>query len=147
MSQRLHVKAGDVNFVAGARGLPGLDRGRRDLYNCKDMQMTDKSKAAEVLAALGSAHRLRIVELLCQGECCVCELTPDFKLDPSVVSRHLAVLEEAGIIVSRRSGRWIHYRIADRQVLRLLDAARQMAGCAKQARPRAKRTIRKRRPC
>jgi ArsR family transcriptional regulator len=105
------------------------------------------SKAAEVLAALGSEHRLKIVELLRGHERCVCEITPEFELDPSVVSRHLAVLEQAGVIVSRRAGRWIHYRIADRQVLRLLDAARQMTECAKQTRPRAKRTGRKQRAC
>ncbi|MEO0108089.1 MAG: metalloregulator ArsR/SmtB family transcription factor [candidate division WOR-3 bacterium] len=73
-----------------------------------------------ILAALASEHRLRIVELLRTGECCVCEITPKFDLDPSVVSRHLAVLERAGIISSRRQGRWIHYRLADRRVLKLL---------------------------
>jgi len=93
------------------------------------------SKAAEVLAALGSEHRLKIVELLRGGERCVCEITPEFELDPSVVSRHLAVLEQAGVIVSRRAGRWIHYRIADRRVLRLLEEARRMAGAPKLTRP------------
>jgi DNA-binding transcriptional ArsR family regulator len=93
------------------------------------------SKAAEVLAALGSEHRLKIVELLRGGERCVCEITPEFKLDPSVVSRHLAVLEQAGVIVSRRAGRWIHYRIADRRVLRLLEEARRMAEAPERARP------------
>lgn len=93
------------------------------------------SKAAEVLAALGSEHRLKIVELLRGGERCVCEITPEFKLDPSVVSRHLAVLEQAGVIVSRRAGRWIHYRIADRRVLRLLEEAHRMTAAPKQARP------------
>ena len=105
------------------------------------------SKAAEVLAALGSEHRLKIVELLRGGERCVCEITPEFELDPSVVSRHLAVLEQAGVIVSRRAGRWIHYRIADRRVLRLLDAARQMPERAEQTRPRAQPPSRKRRLC
>jgi DNA-binding transcriptional ArsR family regulator len=99
------------------------------------MQLTATSKAAEVLAALGSEHRLKIVELLRSGERCVCEITPEFGLDPSVISRHLAVLERAGVIVSRRAGRWIHYRIADRRVLRLLEEARRMAGASKPARP------------
>ncbi len=93
------------------------------------------SKAAELLAALGSEHRLRIVELLRGGERCVCEIAPEFELDPSVVSRHLAVLEQAGVIISRRAGRWIHYRIADRRVLRLLEEAHQMVGSPKKARP------------
>jgi ArsR family transcriptional regulator len=81
-----------------------------------------------MLAALGSEHRLQIVELLRTGERCVCEITPEFKLDPSVVSRHLAILERAGVIVSRREGRWIHYRIVDQGVFKVLDRVRRMTG-------------------
>jgi ArsR family transcriptional regulator len=88
---------------------------------------------AKLLAALGNEHRLKIVDFLSNGECCVCKITPLFKLDPSVVSRHLAILEQSGIIVSRREGRWIHYRIADRQVLRLVEIARRIASSSKQA--------------
>ena len=87
-----------------------------------------------MLAALGNEHRLRIIELLRGGERCVCEIAPEFSLDPSVVSRHLAVLEQAGLIVSRREGRWIRYRLADRRLLRLLDGARHLAEHAEQAR-------------
>lgn len=81
---------------------------------------------ARLLAALGNEHRLAIVELLRPGERCVCEITPAFALDPSVVSRHLGILERAGVIRSRRDGRRIFYRVADRRVLRLLDAAASM---------------------
>ena len=87
------------------------------------MQLTSISKAAEVLAALGSEHRLKIVKLLRGGERCVCEITPEFELDPSVVSRHLAVLEQAGVIVSRRAGRWIFYRVADGRILQMAALA------------------------
>jgi DNA-binding transcriptional ArsR family regulator len=111
------------------------------------MQLIARSKAAEILAALGSEHRLKIVELLRGGERCVCEITPEFELDPSVVSRHLAVLEKAGIIVSRRSGRWIHYRIADRRALRLLEGAHRMAEAPRQARSVAAKNGEGRRAC
>ena len=89
------------------------------------MQQT-LSKQAKILSALGNEHRLKIVELLSSGECCVCKITPKFKLDPSVVSRHLAILEQSGVIKSRREGRWIHYQIADQQVLRLIEIARKI---------------------
>jgi DNA-binding transcriptional ArsR family regulator len=82
---------------------------------------------ARLLAALGNEHRLRIVELLRDGERCVCELTPEFQLDPSVVSRHLGVLERAGVIRSRRDGRRVLYRLAGRRVLRLVESARVLA--------------------
>jgi DNA-binding transcriptional ArsR family regulator len=101
--------------------------------------MTDRPNAAELLAALGSEHRLRIVELLRGGEHCVCEVTSEFELDPSVVSRHLALLEQAGVIVSRRAGRWIFYRIADDRILEILAAAGGMMGPGRGAARRGRR--------
>jgi ArsR family transcriptional regulator len=91
------------------------------------MQTIQFSQTAEILSALGNEHRLKIVELLRDGERCVCKITPEFKLDPSVVSRHLAILEQSGVIVSRRDGRWIHYRIADQRILRITEIARRIA--------------------
>jgi ArsR family transcriptional regulator len=79
------------------------------------------------LAALGSESRLHIVELLATGERCVCEIAPHFPTAFSVVSHHLSVLEQAGIIVSRRDGRWMRYRLTDPTVLGLLDSARRLA--------------------
>ncbi|MEO0108131.1 MAG: metalloregulator ArsR/SmtB family transcription factor [candidate division WOR-3 bacterium] len=85
------------------------------------MQESSLQRTAEIFTALGNEHRLRIVELLRDGGRCVCQIAPEFDLDLSVVSRHLSVLEQAGIIISRREGRWIHYRLADRRVLKLLS--------------------------
>jgi ArsR family transcriptional regulator len=90
------------------------------------MQKISFNQVAEMLSALGNEHRLKIVELLRDGERCVCKITPKFKLDPSVISRHLSLLENAGIIKSRREGRWIHYRIANPTILRLIEIARSI---------------------
>lgn len=103
------------------------------MYYCTIMQPI--SGPAVLLAALGNEHRLEIVELLRGGERCVCEITPAFALDPSVVSRHLATLERAGVIASRRDGRRVFYRIADRRTLRLLDDAAALLATRDKARP------------
>lgn len=66
-------------------------------------------------AALGNDTRLRCLVLLeREGELCVCELTHALGIIQPVVSRHLAVLREAQIVVDRREGVWIHYRINER---------------------------------
>ncbi|MFO7676182.1 MAG: metalloregulator ArsR/SmtB family transcription factor [bacterium] len=93
------------------------------------------SGPARLLAALGNEHRLAILELLRPGERCVCEITPAFALDASVVSRHLAVLERAGVVRSRRAGRRIFYRVADRRTLGLLDDVAAMLATPGKARP------------
>jgi ArsR family transcriptional regulator len=57
--------------------------------------------------------RLRIMSLLLDaGELCVCDLITVLQLPQSTVSRHLAILKNAGWLKDRRAGIWIHYSIA-----------------------------------
>ncbi|VAX08818.1 Arsenical resistance operon repressor [hydrothermal vent metagenome] len=61
---------------------------------------------------LADATRLRCLMLMqAEGELCVCELTHALNLSQPKISRHLAHLREAGVLVSRRTGTWMYYRI------------------------------------
>lgn len=66
--------------------------------------------------ALADAKRLRVLELLQDGEECVCELTDAMKVGQSLLSFHLGKLKEAGLVRDRREGRWAYYSL-DRQGL------------------------------
>lgn len=61
--------------------------------------------------ALSDAKRLRILELLAAGEQCVCDLTEALGVGQSLLSFHLKSLKEAGLVESRRDGRWVHYSL------------------------------------
>lgn len=62
---------------------------------------------------LADNTRLRCLLLMqAEGELCVCELTHALNLSQPKISRHLAHLREAGVIVSRRNGTWMNYRIS-----------------------------------
>lgn len=62
--------------------------------------------------ALADATRLRLLMLLAaEGELCVCELTHALKQPQPKISRHLARLRKQDIVVDRREGQWVHYRI------------------------------------
>ena len=63
--------------------------------------------------ALGDATRLRILGLLLTGEVCVCHIHESLKVSQPKASRHLAYLRRAGLVVARREGLWMHYRLAD----------------------------------
>jgi ArsR family transcriptional regulator len=76
---------------------------------------------ADVLKALGQPTRLKILELLRNGERCVCEIFPAIEEEQSNVSRHLALMKAAGILASRKEGQMVHYRVRDPQVFKLLD--------------------------
>ena len=61
---------------------------------------------------LADSTRLRCLLLMqAEGELCVCELTHALNLSQPKISRHLAHLREAGVLIARRNGTWMNYRI------------------------------------
>lgn len=80
---------------------------------------------SRLFKALADETRLRIVALLSHGELCVCHLEEALRLSQPKVSRHLATLRAAGVVLDRREGTWVYYRL-----LRQADAdcERQLRG-------------------
>jgi arsenate reductase/ArsR family transcriptional regulator len=66
----------------------------------------------QTAAALSDRTRARILMLLRDGELCLCQVTELMQLASSTVSEHLAQLRLAGLVASRKQGRWMHYRLA-----------------------------------
>ena len=73
----------------------------------------DPTRPLSVFQALADENRLRIVSVLHEGERCVCDLQSSLDLSQSLLSHHLRVLREAGLVRARREGRWVHYALAD----------------------------------
>ncbi|MDW7774431.1 MAG: metalloregulator ArsR/SmtB family transcription factor [Desulfobulbaceae bacterium] len=65
----------------------------------------------QLCKALTQPARLRILVLLSEGERCVCDLVEVLGMPQSTVSRHLAVLRNAGWVTERRQGVWMYYRL------------------------------------
>ena len=63
------------------------------------------------LKAAGDPTRTRILKLLEHGGLCVCQVQAVLGLAPSTVSKHLAILKNAGLVEDRRDGKWIEYRL------------------------------------
>jgi DNA-binding transcriptional ArsR family regulator len=64
-------------------------------------------------SALSDEHRVRALLSLRGGELCMCQIIALLKLAPSTVSKHMAILKQAGFVDSRKEERWIHYRLSD----------------------------------
>ena len=77
---------------------------------------------AEVLKALAHPSRLFIVEQLMEAPHCVCELTELIGVDTSTVSKHLSVLKNAGVVVSRKEGTTVYYSLTCDCVGGILDS-------------------------
>jgi DNA-binding transcriptional ArsR family regulator len=87
------------------------------------MNDTKIQMEADLLAVLAQPTRLKILYFLKDGEQCACKINPFMQEDPSVVSRHLVKMREAGLLSSRREGTWIHYKIRDPRVFQILEIA------------------------
>lgn len=79
---------------------------------------------AELFKALGHPVRIRILELLRDGEQTVSELQEVLEIDASSVSQQLAVLRARQLVVGRKASTSVYYRAADPLVFELLDIAR-----------------------
>jgi ArsR family transcriptional regulator len=76
------------------------------------MPRKDKPFPIDLLfRALADRTRLRLLNLIADKEICVCYFVEILKISQPKISRHLAYLRRAGIVASRRQGRWMHYRL------------------------------------
>ena len=75
----------------------------------------------KLFQALADSSRRSIFESLTQGEAAVKELTARFDISQPAVSQHLATLKDAGLVISRREGRRVYYRVEPRGMKPLID--------------------------
>jgi ArsR family transcriptional regulator len=85
---------------------------------------------AKIIKALAHPARLLIVDHLGQhDERCVCELTDLIGSDMSTVSRHLALLKEAGIVQDEKRGQMVFYRLRVKCLLKFFDCIESVIRC------------------
>jgi len=67
----------------------------------------------KVMKALADGNRTKIIKMLAIKEMCVCEMKAVLKMAQPSVSKHLKILEEAGLVESRKDGMWVNYRLSE----------------------------------
>lgn len=92
----------------------------------------------KVTKALSEESRVRILLALRDGELCVCQLVKLLNLAPSTVSKHMAILKQAGLVDLRKDGRWAYYYLADDNaspmVKQAMEWIEEFAGASNRAR-------------
>ena len=81
---------------------------------------------AELLQALAHPVRLEILEVLRDGEQCVCHLESVLGLRQAYISQQLMVLRKVGLVADRKDGLRVYYRVLDPGVYAILDVARSL---------------------
>ena len=109
----------------------------------------DTVPEVKALKALGDETRIRAVLALRHHELCVCQIVELLELAPSTVSKHLQILREAGLVESRKKGRWVYYSLSESDArgvpiaaLDLILATAQHTQLAKADRQRLKEILR-----
>lgn len=64
-----------------------------------------------ITKALSDENRLRLIYSLREEELCLCQLIELLELAPSTVSKHMSILKQAGLVRSRKEGRWVYYSL------------------------------------
>ncbi|MFZ2096001.1 MAG: metalloregulator ArsR/SmtB family transcription factor [Anaerolineales bacterium] len=90
--------------------------------------MAEISKPEKLFKALMHPARLSILEILRDGEQCVCHLEAVMGFRQAYISQHLMVLREAGLVEDRRDGARIFYRVIKPEVFDLVDNAYKISG-------------------
>jgi DNA-binding transcriptional ArsR family regulator len=85
------------------------------------MNLHQATARATILKALANPVRLLVVDELSRGDRCVCDLLPLARVDQSVLSRHLAVLKNVGIVTERREGVKVIHHLECPCILQALD--------------------------
>ncbi len=81
----------------------------------------DRARAARLFHALSDETRLAILEMLQDGEHCVCDLQDALEAAQSRLSFHLRVLKDAGLVTDRKEGRWSYYTIVSETLAEVHD--------------------------
>jgi ArsR family transcriptional regulator len=82
---------------------------------------------SNLLKALSDPTRFKIVELLSKGEICACKFVSLTKKAQPTVSQHLKILENAGIVKSRKKGKMVLYSVTDKRIFDLIKIVKEIS--------------------
>jgi DNA-binding transcriptional ArsR family regulator len=92
------------------------------------MNISIVEPVSALFQAIGPAPRLQILMAIGEADPCVCHLEAAFHWRQAYLSQHLMALRKAGLLVTSRQGRNIHYRLADPRLLGLIRQAAELRG-------------------
>lgn len=95
-----------------------------------------EDRTSQVLSVLGNSFRIQIAIALNGQEACVCHLEQMLKKRQAFISQHLMVMRDSGLLATRREGKYIYYRLSDKEsILDLIRQAAKIAGLDPQKMP------------
>lgn len=84
----------------------------------------DNKRTATMFKAFCDENRVRILDLLRDGERCACSILDEMQITQPTLSHHMKILCDSGVVVGRKEGKWMHYSISEaglRNVMQYLE--------------------------
>jgi DNA-binding transcriptional ArsR family regulator len=100
-----------------------LDYMFNESYNHGGMYMEERvlELKADILRALAQPTRLKILELLRNGEKCICEIVPALNGEQSNISRHISLMQKSNLVATRKDGVKVMVKVRDPKIFDILD--------------------------
>lgn len=92
-----------------------------------EVENSNPARLARIFQALADEKRIRILELLGDGELCVCDLSGALGLSQPLLSFHLRTLREVGLVGARKEGRWMYYSLVRERFEVITETAEALA--------------------
>ena len=73
----------------------------------------DNKEIATMFKAFCDENRIQILEMLREGEKCACHILEEMQITQPTLSHHMKILCDAGVVVGRKEGKWMHYSISE----------------------------------
>lgn len=95
----------------------------------------DERKTALLFKAFGDENRIRILKLLGSEEKCACRLLEEMSISQPTLSHHMKLLCDSGIVLGRKEGKWMHYRISPEGIQVVQDFLSALTESAAETKP------------
>ena len=76
-----------------------------------DKVMIDYAKYARIFKVMSNPKRLKIIDMLSEGELCACKILEEFHITQPTLSHDMKVMCDLGIVKARKEGKWMHYSL------------------------------------
>ncbi len=76
---------------------------------------------SKIFKALSDENRLKIIDILKEGEKCACHILDEMRIVQSTLSHHMKILCKAGLVIARKQGKWVHYSLNKKTFREILN--------------------------
>ena len=91
-----------------------------------------REEIAAICKAMSDINRLRIIEMLIQGEKCGCNLLDELQVTQPTLSHHMKVLSDCGLVIKKKDGKWQHYSINRNKFMEYNEYITSITCCGKE---------------